>query len=122
DWIIRRYLLKTLRPHFVSGCALELGCYKGDMTEQILEYFSSLTVIEAASDLATLVRQRFPDRVSVITADFANLDLQERYENVFLIHTLEHLECPGPVLARIGQWLAPQGRLFVAVPNANALS
>ena len=39
DPIIRRYLLRTLERHFVQGgTALELGCFKGDMTEQILEY------------------------------------------------------------------------------------
>jgi len=123
DHIIRRYLLKCLQPFFVNaGRALELGSYKGDMTEQILAHFPSVTVVEAASELAAFVQQRFPGRVSVITADFASADLIGRYENIFLVHTLEHLDAPVDVLRRIRDWLAPDGRLFVAVPNANALS
>lgn len=123
DGVIRRYLLKRLTPHFINGGrALELGSYKGDMTEQILTHFPSITVVEAASELATFVQQRFPGRVSVVTADFASVELQERFENIFLIHTLEHLDDPVGILARIRNWLTANGRLFVAVPNANALS
>ncbi len=38
DGVIRRYLLRSLQPYLRrGGTALELGCFKGDMTEQILE-------------------------------------------------------------------------------------
>ena len=123
DAVIRRYLLRTLERHFVrDGSVLELGCYRGDMTEQILEYFPTITVVEAASELAEIVRQRFPGRVDVVTGTFEDAQLDRRYDNVFLVHTLEHLDDPIAVLARIRQWLSPSGRLFVAVPNATALS
>jgi 2-polyprenyl-3-methyl-5-hydroxy-6-metoxy-1,4-benzoquinol methylase len=123
DAVIRRYMLKTFEPQFIrGGSVLELGCHKGDMTEQILEYFPAVTAIEAASDLVAGVRARFPGRANVILSTFEDASLPDRYDNVFLIHTLEHLDHPVEVLARIRQWLSPSGRLFVAVPNANALS
>ena len=51
DWVTRKYLLKAVAPYFKPGArALELGCYKGDMTEQILGYFERLTVVEGASE------------------------------------------------------------------------
>jgi 2-polyprenyl-3-methyl-5-hydroxy-6-metoxy-1,4-benzoquinol methylase len=123
DGVIRRYLLKALERHLArSGSALELGCYMGDMTEQILEYFPAITVIEASSELGSVVQQRFPGRVKVVVARLEDAQLEERYDNVFLVHTLEHLDDPVAVLARTRQWLSASGRLFVAVPNANALS
>lgn len=123
DGVIRRYLLRTLRPYLVEGGrALELGCYRGDMTELLLTCFPAITVVEAASELAAAVQERFAGRATVITGDFASARLPERYENIFLVHTLEHLDDPVGALARIRDWLAPGGRLFVAVPNANALS
>ena len=123
DTIIRRYLLRTLEPHFVQGgTVLELGCFKGDMTEQILEYFPNITVVEAASDLAEIVRDRFPGRVEVINSTFEDAQIDRRYDNVFLVHTLEHLDDRIGILARFRNWLSPAGKLFVAVPNANALS
>jgi len=123
DGVIRRYLLKTLQPYLRrDGSALELGCYKGDMTEQLLGYFGAVTVVEAASDLANVVRNRFPGKVEVLTDRFESVSLSAAYDNIFLIHTLEHLDDPVAILTRALGWLAPQGRLFVAVPNANALS
>jgi 2-polyprenyl-3-methyl-5-hydroxy-6-metoxy-1,4-benzoquinol methylase len=123
DSVIRRYLLRTLERHFVQGgTVLELGCFKGDMTEQILQYFPKITVVEAASDLAEIVRARFPGRVEVINATFEEARIEPRYDNVFLIHTLEHLDDRIGILAKIRNWLSPSGKLFIAVPNANALS
>jgi len=53
---------------------------------------------------------------------FEAVDLDETFDAIFLINTLEHLDDPVLVLRRIRSWLSPQGRLFVLVPNANAPS
>ncbi len=123
DWVTRKYLLKAVAPYFKPGArALELGCYKGDMTEQILGYFERLTVVEGASELCELVSKRFPGKLEVINSTFESARIDRGYDVVFLVHTLEHLDDPVGVLSRVKGWLAPGGRLFVAVPNANALS
>lgn len=123
DWVVRKYLLKAIAPYFKPGArALELGCYKGDMTEQILGYFGHLTVVEGASELCELVAKRFPGKVDVIHSAFEAVRIDRGFDVVFLVHTLEHLDDPIGMLSRIKGWLAPGGRLFVAVPNANALS
>ena len=123
DSVIRKYLLRTLEAYFQrDGAALELGCYRGDMTAQILDYFPSVTVIEAAGELAKIVRARFPGKVTVITSSFENALIESKYDNIFVVHTLEHLDDPIGVLVKVRDWLTPAGHLFVAVPNANALS
>jgi ribosomal protein S18 acetylase RimI-like enzyme/SAM-dependent methyltransferase len=123
DDVIRKYLLRRLEPHLRrDGPALELGCYKGDMTARILEYFPGVTVIEASGELAQIVRERFAGKVTVITSSFEDAEIDSKFDNIFIIHTLEHLDDPVGVLAKVRDWLSPEGRLFVAVPNANALS
>ena len=123
DHIVRAHLLRRLAPLLkTDGATLELGAYKGDMTEQLLEYFDQIDVIEASPVLADEVRARFPGRVDVTTGLFEDVTPARRYQNVFLVHTLEHLDDPVAVLARIATWLDADGLLFVAVPNANALS
>lgn len=123
DRIMHKYLLKALQPFLRGdGAALELGCYRGDMTEQILGYFPHVTIIEAASDLCEFVQGRFGGRITAINSTFENAHLEPAYGNVFLVHTLEHLDDPVAVLTGIRRWMAPGGRLYVAVPNANALS
>jgi len=123
DGIVRDHLLRRLSPALkTKGATLELGAFKGDMTAQLLDYFDRLDVIEASPILADEVRARFPGRVDVTTGLIEEVTPATRYKNIFLVHTLEHLDEPVAMLSRIGTWLDDDGLLFVAVPNANALS
>ena len=122
DRLLRGYMRRSFAPFHRPGKALELGCYKGEFTSLLAESFADLTVVEGASDLIDIARTRVGPGVKFIHATFETVDLAPEYDSIFLIHTLEHLDDPRAVLARIGTWLAPGGRLFVAVPNANAAS
>lgn len=123
DQIVRDHLLRRLAPALkTDGATLELGAYTGDMTEQLLEYFDCVDVVEASPILSQEVEARFGDRVHVTTGLLEEVAVDKRYQNVFLVHTLEHLDAPVGALTRIAAWLADDGLLFIAVPNANALS
>jgi trans-aconitate methyltransferase len=123
DTIVRDHLLLRLKHDLnTKGNALELGAYKGDMTAQLLEYFPVMDVIEASPILANEVLDRFPGKVNVTTGFIEEVVPKQLYDNIFLVHTLEHLDEPESVLSRVANWLKPEGKLFVAVPNANALS
>lgn len=123
DRILRGYMVETFRPFCdPKGKALELGCYKGDYTELLAQEFEDLTVVEASDELLDHTRSRVGDSVRFVNSTFEALDLPAAYSSIFLIHTLEHLDDPAGVLRKIGTWLAPGGRLFVAVPNAMAAS
>jgi 2-polyprenyl-3-methyl-5-hydroxy-6-metoxy-1,4-benzoquinol methylase len=123
DRVLRGYMVQTFRPFCSSdGKALELGCYKGDYTELLAEEFADLTVVEASDELLGTTRARVRGGVHFINSTFEALELPAQYDAIFLVHTLEHIDDPVAVLSRICGWLAPGGRLFVAVPNANAAS
>jgi 2-polyprenyl-3-methyl-5-hydroxy-6-metoxy-1,4-benzoquinol methylase len=122
DHVLRRYMMRALRPFFAQGGALELGCFEGEMTALLLEEFADVTVVEAASELVERARARVQDKARFVCGRFEDVELQRRFENVFLVHTLEHLDEPVETLRRIRSWITPTGRLFVVVPNANAPS
>lgn len=122
DWVLRRYIMRAFAPFFRPGRALELGCYQGQMTELIAEQYRALDVVEASDELIARAAARLGTRARFIHGTFEHVHLSDRYEAVFLVHTLEHLDDPVLVLRRIRDWLTPSGRLFVAVPNANAAS
>jgi len=123
DHIVREYLLDRFDGYIdPTGLSLELGAYRGDMTEQLLQRVADLHVIEASNRLAEAIEFRFPEHVTVTCGLIEEVTPAQKYRNVFLIHTLEHLDAPVEALRRVGSWLAPDGLLFVAVPNANALS
>ena len=46
----------------------------------------------------------------------------EKYDAIFLLHTLEHLEDPIKILQKTKLALKENGHLFLVVPNANAAS
>ena len=122
DAVLRGYIMRTLDPFLVPGRALEMGCYKGDVTELIAERYADVTVIEASGELIAAASARLGRRASFLHGTFEAIDLPQRYDAIFLIHTLEHLDDPVAILRRVDRWLTDTGRLFVVVPNANAAS
>ncbi len=122
DEVMRGYLVRTFAPHFRGRRGLELGCYRGDFTAHLLPHFADLTVADAARDVLDLTRSRYGARLRYELGTFETMALDGHYDAIFLVHVLEHVDDPLIVLSRVRDWLAPGGRLFLAVPNANAPS
>jgi 2-polyprenyl-3-methyl-5-hydroxy-6-metoxy-1,4-benzoquinol methylase len=122
DYIVHKYMIRTFEPFLGQGRALELGCYKGEFTRLLAPYYSDLTVIEAAGDLIHEARAAVGDRATFIHSTFEAAVLDQTFDAIFLVHTLEHLDHPVEVLKKINRWLSSRGRLFLVVPNANAAS
>lgn len=122
DAITRRYMMRAFTPFLPQGRALELGCYLGESTEWLIGSYADLTVVEAAPSLVEGARRRLGEAPRFICSTFEDLELEEEFDAIFLINTLEHLDDPVLVLRKIRSWLSPTGRLFLLVPNANAPS
>ncbi len=122
DAITRQYMFRAFAPFLPRGRALELGCYLGESTELLAERYADLTVIEAAPSLVAAAQARFGHRARFFCTTFEEAVLDETFDAVFLINTLEHLDDPVASLRKVLRWLAPSGRLFVLVPNAQAPS
>jgi 2-polyprenyl-3-methyl-5-hydroxy-6-metoxy-1,4-benzoquinol methylase len=125
DVITRKYLLSEFSGHFTLGRSssiLEVGSFDGSMTELILEYFDKIEVVEASQEMANVVKDKFGEQVEIHQGLIENVSLVKKYNYIFLIHTLEHVENPVEVLKLLASKLEKTGMLFIAVPNANALS
>jgi 2-polyprenyl-3-methyl-5-hydroxy-6-metoxy-1,4-benzoquinol methylase len=124
DIITRKYLLKEFSYYFNvdTDQVLEVGSYDGSMTELILEYYPKIDVVEASREMAMRVREKFNLRVSVYEGLIEKVKIEKKYDIIFLIHTLEHVTNPSAVLNVLKSLLSPNGKILVAVPNANALS
>ena len=122
DYRMHEYMLRTFAPFLPDGRALELGCYEGAFTERLAAKYDDVTVVEGASELVANARSRVGSKVKFVLDQFERFEPPHRFEAIFLLHTLEHIDEPVALLRRIRSWLAPHGRLFLAVPNANAAS
>ena len=121
--VMHPFMLRSFTPFFRPGSLLELGSFKGEFTKRFLDYFDDVTCVEASDRAVADARAKLGDRVQFITSTFETVTLPRRYDNIVLTHVLEHLDDPVAVLRRINEeWLAPNGRLFLVCPNANAPS
>lgn len=122
DTTVRDFFLERVSSEILAGGhTLEIGAYKGDMTSQILRYADNVEVVEPASDLARHLRGRFEGMV-VHEQEIQTFETEKLFDNIFLVHTLEHFERPVEALRKVKSLLTTSGKLFVMVPNANALS
>ncbi|MGN4152716.1 class I SAM-dependent methyltransferase [Burkholderia gladioli] len=122
DYLMHEYMLRTFEPYLVAGKTLELGCFEGNFTRLLAQRFDHVEVVDASSDCIASAARNAGERVSFHHSRFEDFAPASSYDNIFLIHTLEHLDDPVSTLKRILQWLSPGGRLFVATPNAHAAS
>lgn len=123
--IMHPYMIQSFRPFIRQGAALELGCFQGAFTERIADLFQYITCVEASDTAITVAKEKFKERshVHFVQGLFEEVNLEKKYDTIFLTHVLEHIDDRVGLLRKIREeWLDDDGVLFVACPNANAPS
>jgi 2-polyprenyl-3-methyl-5-hydroxy-6-metoxy-1,4-benzoquinol methylase len=120
DYQMHRYLMHSFSESFTAGRALELGCYHGHFTRLLCDSFPSVDVVDASAECIDEARRVVDGKARFFERRFENFVPDCEYDNIFLVHTLEHLDQRVEMLQRIRGWLSDGGRLFVATPNARA--
>ncbi len=101
---------------------LELGCGWGSLTLWMAEHFPN-SLITAVSNsrpqrehIEARCRERGFANVSVITCDVNQLALDtDQFDRCVSIEMFEHMRNYDALLARVGTWLRPGGKLFVHI-------
>ncbi len=101
---------------------LELGCGWGSLTLWMAEHYpdSHITAVSNSSTQKAHIDQQCQqagfDNVTVITADVNALELDaDQFDRVISIEMFEHMRNYRQLLARISNWLKPDGKLFVHI-------
>ncbi|HTT04707.1 MAG TPA: cyclopropane-fatty-acyl-phospholipid synthase family protein [Steroidobacteraceae bacterium] len=101
---------------------LELGCGWGSLTLWMAERYplARICAVSNSSRQRDFIEQRCRERdlrnVTVMTRDVNQLQLQPgRFDRCVSIEMFEHMRNYQELLARIGRWLRPDGKLFVHV-------
>ena len=121
--VMHKFMCRSIATHYKGGNFLELGSFKSEFTERLLEINSDVTCIEASAVALAEAKVRVGARANLIEGLFESIELSHTYENIVMTHVLEHLDDPVNVLKRVNQeWLSTKGRFFLICPNANAPS
>lgn len=125
-WSIDSYL-RVYKEHIEVNAYSrggELGCSNGYSTEVLSELVGELDVVDGSKYMlerlgAGLLQKK---NVNFIYSLFEELKFENRYDYIFCSYVLEHVLNPMQILDIAYQALKPGGKLFITVPNANALS
>jgi len=102
---------------------LELGLGHGITTTVFGRHFQRHVVIDASPAVIANFRHNHPEsRAEIVECYFENFDTDERFDVIVFGFILEHVDDPVMVLEHFRKFLAPGGRMFVAVPNAEVLN
>ena len=115
EWAAR--LLRRVPPG--AGAVLELGPGPGAMTRVLLNRGHEVTVVENDPDAVEALQAL---GVTVVVGDLDCTDWLDaiagrQFDAVLVCDVLEHLRKPEAVLQRLGEYVAPMGRLVISVPN-----
>lgn len=117
----RAFLRLVETHHPAKGQLLDIGCATGLFATVAAEAGWDVTGIDASSWAVGRARQRCPN------ATFLNGRIEEAnfppasFDVVTLWDLLEHVTSPAGTLAKVRQWLRPDGRLFLNLPDAGSL-
>ena len=102
---------------------LELGLGHGITADVFGRHFKRHVVIDASPAVIANFRQQYPEsQAEIVESYFETFDTDERFDVIVFGYILEHVADPVQILKHFRQFLAPGGRMFVTVPNAEVLN
>jgi 2-polyprenyl-3-methyl-5-hydroxy-6-metoxy-1,4-benzoquinol methylase len=115
------YRYETFQSAFKGESCLELGCGDGEMTKYLLDDFEHVTALDAAKAYCEIVSDLESDSLKVVNSTVEEFIPDQEFDTIILAHLLEHVEEPVSLLTEVSDWLSPNGRIIISVPNANSI-
>jgi 2-polyprenyl-3-methyl-5-hydroxy-6-metoxy-1,4-benzoquinol methylase len=121
-------LILNFYPHrvtnkMVGNSLLELGIGHGYTTKIFSKKVRRHVVIEGSQLIIDKFKKDFgPHNVDIIHHYFEDFMTDEKFDNIVMGFVLEHVDNPGLILKKFSRFLKKNGKIFVAVPNSEALN
>jgi 2-polyprenyl-3-methyl-5-hydroxy-6-metoxy-1,4-benzoquinol methylase len=123
-----KILLNWYPQRIVTNCkgsnsVLELGLGHGYTTNIFSKSFHRHIVLEGSSAVIQNFRVAFPEcRAEIVETYFEKFATTEKFDVIVMGFILEHVEDPYKIIDRYKDFLAPKGKMFLAVPNSEGLN
>lgn len=117
------YPKRVLRLAENAKSILELGLGHGFTTAIFSSHFDKHLVLDASPAVIENFRKRFPDcNAEIVETYFENFVSDDKFDLIVLGFILEHVDNPVAIMSYYKRFLAPQGKMFVTVPNAEVMN
>lgn len=121
DGYLLRLNFRTMMPFIKGKTCLEVGCARGMSTLLLTNLFETVHVVEPSRFNIEAARKKVGKRAVFFHSFCETFSPPIRYDAIFLLRLLEHLENPVAALRRVKTWLNPDGLIHIIVPNATSL-
>lgn len=116
------YGYEKINRHFKGQNVLELGSDEAGTSSILVRWSEKLTVVDRQDKFS---KQRTKDpaltKAVFVQSDWESYTPEERYSDIVMTDSLEHVDEPVAILKTVSQWLAADGRLHIIVPNAKSV-
>ncbi len=121
NWYPKR-VIKAV-PKSVNQRILELGLGHGITTRLFSKTFKHYTVLDGSRAVIDKFLHESPNfEGEIIETYFEDYQTDEHYDVILMGFILEHVESPAVILKHYKPLLKPNGRIFIAVPNAEVMN
>lgn len=111
DQMVKRNVNKELKKYFSKkDLILEVGCGRGDN----IEYYRNLGYNVVGVEKDETVSSRY-----IRNIDIFDYDTVVKYDVIYALHVLEHMNDPKAFIEHLKSLLAPGGIMIFEVPNVN---
>lgn len=102
---------------------LELGIGYGTTTEIFSNFFDRYVVLDGDKNIIDLYKKTYPDtKAKIVETYFEDWETEETFDTIVLGFVLEHVENPNKILKKYARFLKKGGKIYITVPNAEALN
>jgi len=123
DLILKWYPKRIVERFGHCESLLELGIGHGFTAGIFNAACDRHVLIEGSQVVIDQFRASHPNfKADLNFGYFEEFDTQERFDVIVMGFILEHVESPAYLLDRFRKLLKPDGRLYVAVPNARSMN
>lgn len=117
------YPQRILQHAGTTGSLLELGLGHGYSTNIFAAHFEQHVVLEGSPAVIRNFQEKHPKcRARIVQTYFEDYATEERFDVIVMGFILEHVDDPVHILRHFRQFLAPGGKMFLAVPNAEVMN
>lgn len=116
--------VRTILEHVPDGSrVLDLGCVQHDAAKADSENWLHKHLYDIAAEVLGVdilgedIAELHERGYNTAVADAEAFHLGERFDAIVAGDIIEHLSCPGAMLDRCREHLAPGGRLIISTPN-----
>lgn len=113
------YRYKVVREHMQGPDVLEVGVGYGDFSSWLSrEDFRVVSIDGSRTNLERAREKSVPGRVEFVHCLFEEFGTDERFDDILITNSLEHVDDPVGILEHMKGFLKPSGRIHITVPNA----